>query len=77
MASSTPPEPTGLVMLRFYTFLQYQLSRVTRGDDRGVTAVEYAILGIFITVVIAGAVTLLGTTLRGMYQAVANAIGGG
>jgi Flp pilus assembly pilin Flp len=39
--------------------------------------VEYAIMGIFIAVVIAGAVTLLGTTLRGMYQAAATAIGGG
>lgn len=64
-------------MLRFYTFLQCQLSRITRGDDCGVTAVEYAIIGIFIAVVIVGAVTVLGTTLRGMYQAVANAIGGG
>jgi pilus assembly protein Flp/PilA len=61
-------------MLTFYAFLQDHLTRLARGDDRGVTAVEYAILGIFIAVVIAGAVTLLGTTLRGMYQAVAGAI---
>jgi pilus assembly protein Flp/PilA len=48
-----------------------------RGDDRGVTAVEYALLGIFIAVVIVGAVTLLGTTLSSMYHAVAVAVGGG
>jgi Flp pilus assembly pilin Flp len=64
-------------MLRFYTFLQCQLSRATRGDDRGVTAVEYAIMGIFVAVVIAGAVTLLGTTLSSMYHAAAVAIVGG
>jgi len=63
-------------MLTFYTLLRWLL-RPVRGDDRGVTAVEYAILGIFITVVIAGAVTLLGTTLSSMYHAVAVAIVGG
>jgi Flp pilus assembly pilin Flp len=63
-------------MLTFYTLLQCLLRRA-QGDDRGVTAVEYAILGIFITVVIAGAVTFLGTTLSSMYHAVAVAIVGG
>jgi pilus assembly protein Flp/PilA len=64
-------------MLTFYTLLQGHLSRATRGDDRGVTAVEYAILGIFIAVVIVGAVTLLGTTLSSMYHAAAVAVIGG
>jgi pilus assembly protein Flp/PilA len=64
-------------MLTFYTFLQNYLTRPMRGDDRGVTAVEYALLGIFIAVVIVSAVTLLGTTLSSMYHAVAVAIVGG
>ncbi|HEY6276040.1 MAG TPA: Flp family type IVb pilin [Streptosporangiaceae bacterium] len=61
-------------MLTFYAFLRNHLTRPAQGDDRGVTAVEYALLGIFIAVVIVGAVTLLGTTLNSMYQAVVSAL---
>jgi Flp pilus assembly pilin Flp len=60
-------------MLTFRTYLQGHVTRLTQGDDRGVTAIEYALLGIFITVVIAGAVSLLGSTLSGIYQAMAAA----
>ncbi len=74
MGCMHPARPTRLEMLTLYTFLQHHLTRPARGDDRGVTAVEYAIPGIFIAVVIVGAVTLLGTTLSSMYQAVVSAL---
>jgi len=48
------------------------LTSVAR-DDQGVTAIEYALLGSLIAVGIAGAVGLLGTTVRAMFLAVAGA----
>ena len=42
---------------------------VARGDQ-GVTAIEYALLGSLIAVVIVGAVGTLGTAVRAMFLAV-------
>lgn len=52
-------------------------SRITRAlnafavEQDGVTAIEYALLGALIAVVIAGAVGLLGNTLAALFDAVA------
>ncbi len=43
-------------------------------DESGATAVEYALIAVFISVVIVGAVTTIGTTLTGFFQTVAAAI---
>ena len=39
-------------------------------DENGATAVEYALMAALIAGVIAGAVTLLGTTVRGAFNTV-------
>ena len=41
-----------------------------RRDERGVTAIEYALLGALIAMVIVAAVTLLGTQVRALYELV-------
>ncbi|QYY30843.1 Flp family type IVb pilin [Cupriavidus pinatubonensis] len=41
-----------------------------RRDERGVTAIEYALLGALIAMVIVGAVSLLGTQVRALYELV-------
>ena len=43
-------------------------------DESGGTAMEYALIAAFISVVIVGAVTTIGTTLKGFFQTVAAAI---
>ena len=43
-------------------------------DESGATAMEYALIAVFISVVIVGAVTTIGTTLTGFFQTVAAAI---
>ncbi len=40
-------------------------------DDSGATAVEYALMVSLIAIVIVAAVTLIGTTLTGMFSAMA------
>ncbi len=47
-----------------------------RRDDEGATAVEYGLMVALIAVVIIAAVTLLGTTLRDIFNNVAAAIDG-
>ncbi|ABF07537.1 pilus assembly protein Flp/PilA [Cupriavidus metallidurans] len=42
-----------------------------RRDTRGVTSIEYALLGALIAMVIIGAVSLLGTNLKALYDMVA------
>jgi pilus assembly protein Flp/PilA len=46
----------------------------TRGSDEGATAVEYGLMVALIAAVIVGVVTILGTTLQGVFQTVVNAI---
>ena len=45
----------------------------TKGDE-GATAVEYGLMVALIAAVIVGVVTILGTTLQGVFQTVVNAI---
>lgn len=51
-----------------------RLTEALRLDERGATAVEYALIAGLIAVVIAGAVALLGTTVLGLFNSAANAI---
>ena len=43
-------------------------------DESGTTAIEYAVIGALISVVIVGAVTTIGTTLTGFFTTVAAAL---
>ena len=61
-------------MLKVIAFTQELLARSVRRDDHGASAVEYGLLVFLIALVIIGAVTLLGSTLSSMYQAVATAL---
>jgi pilus assembly protein Flp/PilA len=45
-------------------------------DERGATAVEYALMVALIAVVIIGAVTLIGTSARDKFNDVGNSIAG-
>jgi pilus assembly protein Flp/PilA len=45
-----------------------------QNPERGATAVEYGLMVGLIAVVIIGAVTLLGTSVQGLFQTVANAV---
>ncbi len=61
-------------MLKFTPLPRSLVARLLPGSDRGASAVEYGLLIILIAFVIIGAVTLLGTTLSSMFNAVAGAI---
>jgi len=43
-------------------------------DESGTTAIEYGLIGALITVVCIGGMTLVGTQLQGVYNAVSTAI---
>jgi pilus assembly protein Flp/PilA len=43
-------------------------------DESGGTAIEYALIAAFISLVIVGAVTTVGTTLKPIFQTVATAL---
>lgn len=43
-------------------------------DESGVTAIEYALIGALIAVMIAGTVSLMGVELGGLYQSVCSAV---
>jgi pilus assembly protein Flp/PilA len=45
-----------------------------RGDERGVTSVEYGLMVALIAIVIIAAVTLLGTNLSTLFNNIATAI---
>jgi pilus assembly protein Flp/PilA len=48
--------------------------RQLRGDQRGVTALEYALIAALVAVVIIGGVSLLGTSVSTVFSTVANTI---
>lgn len=50
------------------------LVRTVFGDQRGVTALEYALIAALVAVVIIGAVSLLGTNVSKVFSTVANTI---
>jgi len=54
--------------------VKFQTKIIALRDDRGATAVEYGLMVGLIAVVIIGAVTLLGTSVRGLFQTVADAV---
>jgi pilus assembly protein Flp/PilA len=54
--------------------VKFQTKIIAMRDDRGATAVEYGLMVGLIAVVIIGAVTLLGTSVRTLFQTVANAV---
>ena len=43
-------------------------------EEEGVTAIEYGLIASLIAIIILAAVTLVGTNLRGIFQAVAAAL---
>jgi len=43
-------------------------------DERGATAIEYALIAVFVSIVFLAAVQAIGTTLTGTFQAVAGAL---
>jgi len=55
-------------MLRVFAFLQNFLAEPVRRDDRGVTAVEYALLLTMIGAVLIGAVVVFGGVLSGVFR---------
>jgi len=46
-------------------------------DESGVTAIEYALIGALIAVVIAGAVVTVGSSLNNLFTSVANCFSSG
>lgn len=54
--------------------LKHLVKFQVRANERGATAVEYGLMVALIAVVIIGAVTLLGTNLRDMFQSIAGQI---
>ncbi len=67
-------------MLNIYatlaTLASFAKDRLNR-EEKGATAVEYALMVALIAVFIIGAVQLLGGSLDGIFREVAGAIGGG
>jgi len=61
-------------MFRFLVLLQNFFAQPVRRDDRGASAVEYGLLVFLIALVIIIAVTLLGTNLSSIFNAVATAL---
>jgi pilus assembly protein Flp/PilA len=60
-------------MLKHFASLTNVFAKL-RGEDRGVTSVEYGLMVALIAIVIIVAVTLLGTNLSSLFNYVANAI---
>lgn len=54
--------------------VKYQVRAAQLRDERGATAVEYGLMVALIAVVIIGAVTLIGTSLDGMFKNVASSL---
>ena len=55
-------------MLRVFAFLQNRLAEPVRRDDRGVTAVEYAILITVVGLALITTLTLFATQLGGFFS---------
>jgi Flp pilus assembly pilin Flp len=55
-------------MLRVIAFLHNFLAEPVRRDDRGVTAVEYAVLLVMIGGAVAAAIALFGKALAGVFS---------
>lgn len=57
-------------------YMRIRLRAIPR-TERGASAVEYGLLVALIAIIIIGAVTLLGTNLRGIFNSSATQIGSG
>lgn len=57
-------------------YMRIRLRAIPR-TERGASAVEYGLLVALIAIIIIGAVTLLGTNLRGIFNSSATKIGSG
>jgi Flp pilus assembly pilin Flp len=55
-------------MLRAFAFLQNRLAQTVRRDDRGVTAVEYAILITVVGLALIATLTLFATQLGNFFS---------
>lgn len=55
-------------MLRAFAFLQNRIAEPVRRDDRGVTAVEYAILITVVGIALIGTLTLFATQLGNFFS---------
>jgi pilus assembly protein Flp/PilA len=63
-------------VLKAYVSVQTYLTGLLNREDKGATAVEYGLLVALIALVIIGVVTLLGTTLKGIFSQVNSSISG-
>jgi pilus assembly protein Flp/PilA len=55
-------------MFKVFAFLQNFLAEPLRRDDRGVTAVEYALLLTMLAVVMTGGIIVFGNKLSGIFS---------
>lgn len=62
------------MLLLNYICAKVEVLRAMRDDERGVTALEYGLIAALIAVVIIVSLTYLGTSLRNMFQGIANTV---
>lgn len=60
-----------------YIMAKFEMMRTLRRDERGVTAMEYALIAALVAIVIITALTLLGSNLSQKFANIAGAIGTG
>ncbi len=63
-----------MLVLQAFMFVRRQLSQRLPLNDRGVTAVEYGLLVVFIALAVVGGATLLGSKLSSLFSSVANSL---
>jgi pilus assembly protein Flp/PilA len=61
-------------MLTFLAHLRNLVARPLRHDDRGVTAVEYGLIIVLIAIAIVGTLTILGTTISGVFTTITGSL---
>ena len=61
-------------MMEFYKQKARRLVGRFLRDERGTSAIEYAIIASGVSIVIVGTVATLGTAVKGFYDSVANAL---
>jgi len=63
-------------MVKHFVSLQNFLAQSLRRDDRGATAVEYALIVVLVAVAIIGTVTAMSTALQKTFQTIGTDITG-
>jgi pilus assembly protein Flp/PilA len=61
-------------MLRYYVYILNFVTQPLQRDERGATAVEYALMVALIAAVIVISVTALGTKLKTLFSGIASSI---